>query len=174
MFDFLDVAVATSDVIYIINLCFSPLQLGWNYESLRPALQLSRGFQKSQRDSISWKDLRSYVTVWTSRKDKPNCFIFVVSNPALLIFSIFNHLCSFLVYYHLFGVFYLSKLLFSSFSQSISKWRWLRSLSVVLLVVLYSLAKCRRLSQFSETRFRLVTWLDNRSTIVLYLPSFLS
>lgn len=38
--------------------------------------------------------------------------------------------------------------------------------------MLYSLAKCRRLSQFSETRFRLVTWLDKRSTIVFFLPSF--
>ena len=34
------------------------------------------------------------------------------------IFSILNHPCSFVVYHYLFGVFYLSKVLFLGFFQS--------------------------------------------------------
>ena len=35
----------------------------------------------------------------------------------MLIFSILYHPCSFTVYYYLFGVFYLSKIIFSGFLQ---------------------------------------------------------
>ena len=37
------------------------------------------------------------------------------NNPCELILSILNHPCFFMVYYYLFGIFHLSKLLFSDF-----------------------------------------------------------
>ena len=49
-------------------------------------------------------DYLTYVTVWASWKAYPNFFKFV-RLKSVLIFSILNHPCSFMVYYYLVGVF---------------------------------------------------------------------
>ena len=63
------------------------------------------------------------------------------------VFSILNHHCSFMVYYYLFGVFYLGKLLLSGFLQLKGKIIW------HITVTLYSISYRNYHKTTMKTRF---------------------